>query len=177
MTELPDHDFFAALPTNGGIAVRMADNVATVLAHRADRLIAFLDRGELEKRRSGLFGRVTTESDVLRRMFPDAYRDPSEAEAFRARHENALRDSAAAHRVRDRLRSGSTFVVPEPEVDDWIVTCSLARHLVAGRRSRRPGMEFWWMNYVCDALVDAVLRREFMQTGDWEFRRRAPEPG
>ncbi|RKT87932.1 protein of unknown function [Saccharopolyspora antimicrobica] len=177
MTELPDHDFFAALPTNGGIAVRMADNVATVLAHHADRLIAFLERGELDKRRSGPFRRVTTESDVLRRMFPDAYRDSSDSEAFRVRHENALRDSAAAHRVRDRLRSGSTFVVPEPEVDDWIVTYALARYLIMDRRSRRPGMEFWWMNYVCGALIEAVLQREFMQTGDWEFRRPAPDGG
>ncbi|WP_436492772.1 hypothetical protein [Actinokineospora sp. HUAS TT18] len=134
----------------------MSENVAAALAHQADRLIRFLEAGEIDRRRTGLLRRPLSYTDVERRVFPDAYRTRAEADGFRERHASALRDSAAAHRVRAWLTQTTDYVLPTDAVDDWLITFGLARFLTASRTGAGADLTFTWLNHVQNTLVHAM---------------------
>jgi hypothetical protein len=150
-------DQFDAVPVATGVLVRMSENVAVTLAHRVDLLIRFLEDGALEPVRSGILRRAVRPADVLLRMFPDAYPDRAESDAFRARHEAALRDSTAARRVKAHLIGDRSSVLSTADVDDWLATFGLARFLTMRRRgphSDTPTLS--WLNHVQQRLILAV---------------------
>lgn len=149
-------DYFRAVLVPDGIALSMSANVAAVLANQAGKLIRFLETGEIERRRTGLLRRLVSQVDVERRMFPDVYRARAEADAFRERHAAALRDSAAAHRVRAWLTDTVDYIVPTDAVDDWLATFGPARFLTAPRTGTKSGMTVAWLNHVQHALVHAL---------------------
>ncbi|MGH3863714.1 DUF2017 family protein [Actinokineospora sp.] len=149
-------DFFDAAAVGDGVAVRMSANVAETLTHLAGELIRFLETGEVEPAKTGVFRRTVTAADVRRRMFPDAYRDRVEAEAFRERHSGRLRDPSAARRVRQTLTGGTNHVLSRAQVGDWISTFGLARFLTLDRKSKRLGMVGSWVNHVQETLILAT---------------------
>ncbi|GAB3486912.1 DUF2017 family protein [Amycolatopsis cihanbeyliensis] len=149
-------DYFDALPAADGVLVRMSENVADTLAHHAEQLIVFLERGEVPPGGSGLLRRGPTPESVGRRMFPDAYRNRAEAAAFRERHAAALRDTGAAHRVFARCCAGPMHTLPHAEVDDWLVTFGLARFVFLPRKGADPGMAGTWLTHVQETLILAT---------------------
>lgn len=150
-------DYFDAVPVSDGVAVRMSDNVAEVLTDLLHQLLRLLDDDLVERR--GRFRRGPTPESMLRDMFPDAYRDRAEAKAFRERHAAVLRDTAAVRRVRDRVVRGTTHVIDQAEVDDWIVALGLARYIRTRRNARRIDEFGIWINYAQASLAVAVNPR------------------
>jgi hypothetical protein len=151
-------DYFDAVPMGDEIMVSMSDNVARTLAHLVDRLIRFLETGEVEERRATVFRHASSDK-VLRRMFPDAYRDHTEAQAFRDRHAALLKDTEAPRRVLARCTEDLAHILPRAEVDDWLVTMALARFLVLPRKGKQLGMTGTWLNHVQECLVRVVNPR------------------
>lgn len=150
-------DYFDAVLVGDGIAVRMSDNVAFILTQLVGQLIRFLETGELEQQPRGPLRRGPSPDKMLRRMFPDAYRNGAEARAFRERHAAALRDSAAPRHVHARCANDTMYVISHAEVDDWIVTLGLARFLVLSRDAEAlDNMTGIWINYMQECLVTAV---------------------
>jgi hypothetical protein len=149
-------DYFDAVPVGDGIAVRMAENVAATLADHVDRLIRFLETGETEQRRGGLFKRAASPDDVLKRMFPDAYRDSADATAFRLRHAAALRDTTAARRVHARCAGGAQHVLSPAEADDWITTFAKAQFLGTPRKGRKTDPTTLWLAHVQNSVLSAM---------------------
>ncbi|EHR50796.1 hypothetical protein SacmaDRAFT_2553 [Saccharomonospora marina XMU15] len=149
-------DHFEAVRVADGVAVRMSANVAATLSHHAGELVRFLDADEVPR---GAFPRRTpAAATVLARMFPDAYRSRDQARAFRERHRDRLRDSAAARRVRDQLATAPTLVLGADDLDDWLTTFALARFLYSRRRRRRARFDLTaaWFAFVLDSLVLAA---------------------
>ena len=142
-------DYFDAVPVADGVAIRMSVNVAEIFTDLLHELLRFLEDGQGARR-----GRSWDK--VLRDMFPDAYRDRAEAQAFRERHAAALRDTAAVRRVRDRCVSGTTCEIDPAEVDDWVVALSLARFLHTRRNARKPADLDIWINHAQAMLVAAL---------------------
>jgi hypothetical protein len=149
-------DYLDAVPVGDGIAVRMAENVAATLADHVDRLIRFLETGETEQRRDGLFKRAASPDDVLKRMFPDAYRDSVDATAFRLRHAAALRDTTAARRVHARCAGAAQHVLSPAEADDWITTFAKAQFLGTPRKGRKTDPTTLWLAHVQDSVLSAM---------------------
>jgi hypothetical protein len=147
-------DYFDAVPASDGVAVRMSDNVAEVLADLLHRLLRLLEDGQAEPR--GRFRRSRSAEAVLCDMFPDAYRDRAEARSFRERHAAVLRDTTAVRRVRDRCVSGTEHVIDHAEVDDWVVALGLGRFLSARRDTRKIDTVGVWINHVQANLVVAL---------------------
>jgi hypothetical protein len=147
-------DYFDAVLASDGIAVRMSDNVALILAQLVGRLVQTLESGEPVK--------------ALRRMFPDAYRSRGDARGFRERHAAALRDTTAARCVLARCTSATQHVINHAEVDAWVATLGLARLLDQSRHDTRPGMTGTWLTYMQECLVVAVNPRlgEFAGFGE-----------
>lgn len=141
-------DYFDAVPSAGGVAVRMGANVAATLHHHADRLVRALEEpGDPD--------------EMLARLFGDAYPDRAASQDFRRRQARWLRDSSAPRRVRDQLAVAPNHVLSPPEVDDWLVTFALARFVDAPPRRRRrrlsrPVLEETWFNHVQESLVLAA---------------------
>jgi hypothetical protein len=147
-------DYFDAVPVSDGIAIRMSDNVAAILAQLVDRLIRFLENGELDSL-PGL-RRGPSSDKVLQRMFPNAYRSAAESRAFRTRHAAALRDTAAARCVQARCASDTSYVINTAEVDDWVSTLGLARFLLFPRDTATTDITGTWLNYMQECLIAAI---------------------
>jgi hypothetical protein len=162
-------DYFDAVLVGDGIAVRMSDNVAVILTQLVGQLIRFLETGELEQQRRGPLRRGPSPDKMLRRMFPDVYRNGAEARAFRERHAAALRDSAAPRQVHARCANDTMYVISRAEVDDWIVTLGLARFLVLSRDAEAlDNMTGLWINYMQECLVTAVNPQVACLAINWE---------
>ncbi|HYQ68584.1 DUF2017 family protein [Actinophytocola sp.] len=160
-------DYFDAVLVADGIAVRMSDNVALILTQLAGRLVRFLETGEVEWQ-----GRRATAPDkMLRRLFPDAYRNSAAARAFRDRHAAVLTDSNAPRLVHARCGGGTEHVIAHAEVDDWLVTLGLARFLTTARDARTVDMTDIWINHMQECLVTAVDPRLASLPMEW-----APQP-
>lgn len=149
-------DYFDAVLASDGIAVRMSDNVARILTHLVAQLIRFLETGELEQQREGLFRRGPTQAKVFNRMFPNAYRDAAESRNFHTRHNAVLRDSAAPRRVYARCTNDTAYVIAHTELDDWLITLGLARFLTQPRDAAMPDMTGTWINYMQERLIVTV---------------------
>jgi hypothetical protein len=159
-------DYFDAVLASDGIAVRMSDNVALVLAGLVARLVRFLEDGQLESR--GGLRRGASPAKMLRRMFPDAYRGSAEARSFRERHHALLRDSAAARCVQARCATGTSYVINHAEVDDWLSTLGLARLLVVPRDTPTDDMTNTWLTHMQDCLVTALNPQLAGLTASWD---------
>ena len=150
-------DYFDAAPTADGVVVRMSANVAQTLSHRVGLLARFLETGEVDTPPGGLFRRKTTPDDVVRRMFPDAYPDRAESDAFRARHSAALGDSAPARRFIERCAAGCEHVLPRELVEEWLSVLGLVRFLTCERVGRQPDSpDLVWFTWAQEALVAAL---------------------
>jgi hypothetical protein len=161
-------DYFDAVLASDGIAVRMSDNVAHILTQLVVQLIRFLETGELEQQRQGIFRRGPTPTKVFNRMFPNAYRDTTESQAFHARHIVALRDSAAPRRVYARCATETAYVITHTDLDDWLITLGLARFLVQPRDAAMPDMTGTWINYMQERLVITVHPQLTTLMTNWE---------
>lgn len=161
-------DYFDAVLASDGVAVRMSDNVAHILAQLVAQLIRFLETGELEQQRQGLFRKGPSPSKVFTRMFPDAYRDGAMARAFYDRHAVALRDSAAPRRVYARCASDTAYVITHAEVDDWLVTLGLARFLVLPRDAATPDLTGTWINHMQERLVVTIHPQLSTLVTNWD---------
>ncbi|UVS78889.1 DUF2017 family protein [Actinokineospora sp. UTMC 2448] len=150
-------DYFDTASTGDGVLVRMSDNVAATLTHHVERLARFLETGAVDAEPGGLFRRRTTSEDVARRMFPDAYPDRAESDAFRARHTAALGDSAAVRRFIHRCSTGSQHVLPREEADEWIGVLGMVRFVAFPRTGvRGDAPELVWFNWAQESLVAAL---------------------
>lgn len=145
-------DYFDAVVVADGVAIRMSDNVAAIFANLMDQLLRLLEDGVAPHRRRPA-------EKVLKDMFPDAYRDRASSAEFRRRHAATLHDTAAVHRVRDRLVSATNHVIPQAEVDDWLVALGLGRFLHLRRDTRTLDDLGNWINHVQASLVAAVNPR------------------
>jgi uncharacterized protein DUF2017 len=148
-------DYFDAVLVADGLLVRMSDNVALILTQLAGRLVRFLETGEVERQGR----RAPAPNKVLRRLFPDAYRDGAQARAFRDRHAAVLKDSNAPRLVHARCGGGTEHVIAHAEVDDWLVTLGLARFLTTPRGARTVDMTGIWINHMQECLVTAINPR------------------
>ncbi|GLZ33210.1 hypothetical protein Lesp02_53980 [Lentzea sp. NBRC 105346] len=155
MTESVFLDHFDAVVGGDGVLVRMSENVATTFGFHFDELIRLLDTGEPPDIRIGLFRRRPKLDDVLRKLFPDVYRDRADSDDFRSRHAALLRDCAAIRRVRARFGESTLLVVPHPEVVEWVQVTALLRnfHLV---RCGQQCATVIWCKHVLEQLVLAV---------------------
>ena len=165
-------DYFDAVPVADGVAVRMSDNVALILTQLTDRLIRFLENGEVGQRSRGPFRRALTPDMMLCRMFPDAHRDSAQARSFRERHAAVLRDSTAPRRVHARCAGDTVHVIDHAEVDDWLVTLGLARFLTLPRDAATPDLTGTWINHMQECLVGAVNPQLTYLTTSWTQRPR-----
>ncbi|MFI7673610.1 DUF2017 family protein [Actinophytocola sp. NPDC049390] len=147
-------DDFDAVAVSDGIAVRMTDNVAETLTEMMRQLLRLLEDDRVEPR--GRFRRGRSPEAVLRDMFPDAYRDRREAQSFRQRHARVLRDTAAVRRVRDRVVAGTTHVIDQAEIDDWIIALGLSRFLFERRNARKTNELGCWISHV-QAMLAATI--------------------
>lgn len=147
-------DYFDAVAVSDGTAVRMSDNVAEILTELMHGLIRLLEDDRVE--RGGWFRRGRSAEAVLRDMFPDAYRDRAEARSFRHRHASVLRDTAAVRRVRDRVVAGTTHVIDQAEVDDWIVALGLSRFLYERRSARKISELGCWITNMQTVLAVTI---------------------
>jgi hypothetical protein len=153
------NDYFDAVLASDGIAIRMSDNVALILAHLTDQLIRFLETGELEQQRRGPLRRGLSPNKVLHRMFPNAHKETNESQAFRERHAPTLRDSNAPRRVHARCTTATTHIINHAEIDDWLITLGLARFLIIPRDATTPDMTGIWINHIQERLVIAINPR------------------
>ncbi|MGW5055384.1 DUF2017 family protein [Actinokineospora sp. NPDC004072] len=150
-------DYFDAAVAADGVVVRMSDNVAATLAHHVEKLARFLETGALDPAPGGLFRKQTTAEEVVRRMFPDAYPDRGESDAFRARHTAALGDSGPARRFVQRCTAASQHVLPPAEADEWVGVLGMVRFLAFPRTGHRgEATELVWFNWAQEALVAAL---------------------
>jgi len=150
-------DYFDAVMVSDGVAVRMSDNVAAILATMTYRLLQLLEGGVVED--GGRFRRGRAAEAILRDMFPDVYRDRAQSRSFRERHAGMLRDSAPVRRVHARVVAGATHVIDHAEVDDWIITLGLGQFLYTRRSALRPGEIGLWTSHMQAALAAAVNPR------------------
>ncbi|MCP2259976.1 hypothetical protein LX15_003687 [Streptoalloteichus tenebrarius] len=105
-----DHVDVVAVPD--GVAVRTRENVAVLLARIVEQFVSLLEHGEAPgpRRWFGLRPPVSAE-EILRGMFPDAFKDLARAAEFRRAHGTAMRvDALAAAPGVERRAHG----VPEP---------------------------------------------------------------
>lgn len=151
--EVAFDDYFDALPVVEGILVRMSDNVAATLAHHVGELIQFLEHDEVPPKRTGFLRRRLSAEDVLRRMFPDAYRDRATADDFRTRHASLLRDSTAPRRVRAQCLGGRSFLLDHQDMDDWMIALGLVRLMLHPRHGVDRSMTNVWFWHMQDSLV------------------------
>lgn len=151
-------DYFEAEPVSDGIAVRMSDNLAEILTEMTHLLLRLFEGGLASDGRfgGGRFRRGRSAEAVLRDMFPDAYRDRREAQSFRQRHARVLRDTAAVRRVRDRVVAGTTHVIDQAEIDDWIIALGLSRFLFERRNARKTNELGCWISHV-QAMLAATI--------------------
>lgn len=158
MSDEVTDDYFEAAPVDDGIAVRMSDNLAGVLTEMTHLLLRVFEGDLAPNGRLGgsRFRRGRSPEAVLRDMFPDAYRDRAKARSFRQRHSGVLRDTAAIRRVRDRVAAGTTHVISEAEIDDWLVALGLGRFLFVRRNARKTDQLGWWISHMQSTLAITI---------------------
>jgi hypothetical protein len=172
----------------GQLTVTFDEVEASILGTLLGQLLELLDAEDSavpdsddELERAVGIGAATEAPDdpALARLFPDAYRDDSEAAAeFRRYTEQDLREGkrAAARTAQETLRTpGSAVALDDKQAQSWLATLNDLR-LALGTRldvtedyeglvaatppgdPRRPALDVYlWLGHLQETLVDALM--------------------